>query len=55
MIFSVIVLSLLSLLVATDPERADSSVPPSPETPLRPERKPAGDKDTPPESAQIAA
>jgi hypothetical protein len=55
MIFSVIVLSLLSLLVATDPEPAGSSVPPSPEPPLRPVRKPARDKDEEPQSEQIAA
>lgn len=55
MIFSVIVLSLLSLLVATDPEPAGSSLPPSPEPPLRPARKPDRDKAPLPESEQIAA
>jgi len=55
MIFSVIVLSLLSLLVATDPESASASVPPSPEPPLRPERKPVRAKDEEPPSEQIAA
>jgi len=54
MIFSAIILSLLSLLVATEPESADSSVPPSPEPPLEPLRKPAAEKDHP-SSEQIAA
>lgn len=36
MISAIIVLSLLSLLVATEPEQAESSTHPSPEPPLRP-------------------
>ena len=39
MIAAVIVLSLISLLVATDSEPAGSPVPPSPEPPLRPGNK----------------
>ncbi len=39
MITAIIVLSLLSLLVATEPEHADDSAPPSPEPPLRPADK----------------
>lgn len=39
MITAIIVLSLLSLLVATEPEHADTSAPPSPEPPLRPAGK----------------
>jgi hypothetical protein len=39
MISAIIVLSLLSLLVATEPEHADTSAPPSPEPPLRPAGK----------------
>ncbi len=55
MIFSVIVLSLLSLLVATEPEPADTSVPPSPEPPLQPERKLSSRQDQLPPSEQLAA
>lgn len=55
MIISVIVLSLLSLLVATDPEPTGSPHTPSPEPPLRPARKPDRDKDQLPQSEQIAA
>lgn len=41
MISAIIILSLLSLLVATEPEPADTSAHPSPEPPLRPaEKKP---------------
>jgi hypothetical protein len=39
MITAIIVLSLLSLLVATEPEHADLPAPPSPEPPLRPADK----------------
>jgi len=39
MISAIIVLSLLSLLVATEPEHADTSTHPSPEPPLRPAGK----------------
>lgn len=41
MISAIIVLSLLSLLVATEPEHEheDTSAPPSPEPPLRPAGK----------------
>jgi hypothetical protein len=53
MIFSAVILCLLSLLVATDPEPAGSSVPPSPEPPLRPVRKPNREQN--PSSGQIAA
>ena len=55
MILSAVILSLLSLLVATDPEQADPSLPPSPEPPLRPVRKPAPDKENQPPSEQLAA
>lgn len=55
MIFSAIILSLLSLLVATDPEPAGPSLPPSPEPPLRPVRKPSLAKENRPQSEQIAA
>lgn len=41
MIPVILVLALLSLLVATDPEPNDSSAPPSPEPPRQPDRKPA--------------
>ncbi len=39
MITAIIVLSLLSLLVATEPEHTDTSAHPSPEPPLRPADK----------------
>lgn len=39
MISAIIILTLLSLLVATEPEPADTSVPPTPAPPLRPEEK----------------
>jgi hypothetical protein len=39
MISAVIVIALLSLLVATEPEPAGSSAHPSPEPPLRPARR----------------
>lgn len=39
MITAIIVLSLLSLLVATEPEHADNPAHPSPEPPLRPADK----------------
>ncbi len=39
MISAIIILSLLSLLVATEPEPADTSAHPSPEPPLRPAGK----------------
>jgi hypothetical protein len=55
MILSAVILSLLSLLVATEPEPAGSSVPPSPEPPLRPLRKTPPDQGDQPESGQIAA
>ena len=53
MISAIIVLTLLSLLVATDPESASAPVPPTPEPPLRPDRKPADAKE--PESDRLAA
>jgi hypothetical protein len=54
MIPAVLVLSLLALLVATDPEPVAAPVHPAPEPPLRPDRNhPAGDKV--PASDQIAA
>jgi len=55
MILSAVILSLLSLLVATDPESAGPSLPPTPEPPLRPVRKPSPDKENQPASEQIAA
>jgi hypothetical protein len=55
MIFSAIILSLLSLLVATEPESADMPVPPSPEPPPQPLRKPLPERDQVPPSEQIAA
>lgn len=39
MISAIIILALLSLLVATEPEHADNPAPPSPEPPLRPANK----------------
>ncbi len=53
MISAIIVITLLSLLVATDPEAARSATPPSPQPPLRPDRKPRGEKS--PESGRLAA
>ncbi len=47
MITAIIVLSLLSLLVATEPEHTDTSAHPSPEPPLRP-------ADTNPRAAETA-
>ena len=55
MIFSAVILSLLSLLVATDPEPSTSTQTPSPEPPLRPLRKAPPDKDNRPSTEQIAA
>ncbi len=55
MIFSVIILSLLSLLVATDPEPAGASVPAPLEPPPQPLRKPSSVKDDQPQPEQIAA
>lgn len=49
MITAIIVLSLLSLLVATEPEPADTSAHPSPEPPLRPADK----KPRAPEPAKV--
>jgi hypothetical protein len=47
MITAIIVLSLLSLLVATEPEHADNSAQPSPEPPLRPaDKKPRAAEST---------
>lgn len=54
MITAIIVLSLLSLLVATEPDHADTSAPPSPEPPLRP----AGNKpraEDPAKTERVAA
>lgn len=53
MISAIIVLTLLSLLVATEPESARSATLPSPEPPLRPDRESRGEK--PPESGRLAA
>ncbi len=53
MIAAALVLSLLAILVATDPEPVGSSVHPSPEPPLRPDRKSAGKKI--PEADRVAA
>jgi hypothetical protein len=53
MIPALIVLSLLSLLVATEPEQAAPPEQPSPEPPLRPARK--GVAAQAPESDRIAA
>ena len=55
MIFSVVILSLLSLLVATDPEPTGPSMPPSSEPPLQPVRQPADGKNAQPQPEQIAA
>lgn len=55
MIFSAIILSLLSLLVATDPEPAGASVPAPPEPPLQPLRKSSSVKDDQQQPEQIAA
>ena len=53
MISAIIVLTLLSLLVATDPEPASSPVHPTPEPPLRPHRKSSNANE--PESDRLAA
>ena len=53
MIAAVLVLSLLSLLVATDPEPVGMPVDPSPKPRLPPSRKAASDKE--PESDRLAA
>ena len=54
MISAVVVLSLLALLVATDPEPVSAPVHPSPEPPLRPMQKEvAGEKQA--ESGKLAA
>jgi uncharacterized protein YggT (Ycf19 family) len=55
MIFSVVILSLLSLLVATDPAPAGSSTPSMPEPPLRPLRKAGPDRHNQPEPERMAA
>jgi hypothetical protein len=55
MILSAVILSLLSLLVATDPEPSGSSTPLSPEPPLRPARKTSSAGGQPPQSGRIAA
>jgi hypothetical protein len=55
MIFSVVILSLLSLLVATDPAPVGSSTSPVPEPPLRPLCKARPVKDNQPQPEQIAA
>lgn len=39
MISAIIILTLLSLLVATEPEATGTSVPPAPVPPLRPEKE----------------
>jgi hypothetical protein len=54
MIAAVIVLSLISLLVATDSEPVGSAIPPTPEPPLRPGKKMQG-KASLPQSDRIAA
>jgi hypothetical protein len=54
MIPVVIVLSLLALLVATDPEPAATPVHPSPEPPLRPDRDTTAGKKAP-ERDRLAA
>lgn len=54
MISAIIILSLLSLLVATEPEHAGSSTPASPE-PLRPAQKKPGVGSAPAKAGQLAA
>jgi hypothetical protein len=53
MIAALLVLSLMSLLVATDPAPVGSPVHPSPEPPFRPDRKRTDEEI--PESDQLAA
>jgi hypothetical protein len=53
MIAAVLVLSLISLLVATEPGSEGTPVHPSPEPPFRPARKPADNKT--PETDRMAA
>ncbi len=53
MIAAVLVLSLMSLLVATDPEPVGMPVDPAPRPPLRPGKKSVGEKG--PESDRLAA
>jgi len=55
MILSAVILCLLSLLVATEPEPAGASLPPSPEPPLRPLRKAPPNQGDQPQPGQIAA
>ncbi len=49
MIPAIIVIALLSLLVATEPEPAESSAHPSPEPPLRPAGKKPSEQPAEPE------
>jgi hypothetical protein len=53
MIPAVIVIALISLLVATEPEPAENSVHPSPEPPLRPAGKKV--REQPAEPDRLAA
>jgi len=53
MIAALVVLSLLSLLVATDPEPGVTSVCPTPEPPLRPSGEPDADRES--EAKRLAA
>lgn len=53
MIAAALILSLISILVATDPEPVGSPAHPSPEPPLRPDQQPAGKKV--PEADRLAA
>ncbi len=54
MIAAVIVLSLISLLVATDSEPEGTAIPPRPEPPLRPRKKMTPNQPVP-QSDRIAA
>ncbi len=55
MISAIIVLTLLSLLVATEPEPAGSTVHPSPEPPLRPARLKQKPREEPAKPDRLAA
>ena len=55
MLSAAIVISLLSLLVATDPEPTGSSERHPPEPPLRPRRKNADEPASPPDRDELAA
>ena len=55
MISAIIVLTLLSLLVATEPESADVTVHPSPEPPLRPAGHKSREQEEPAKPDRLAA